>query len=483
MSAKEFDVQKKYKLVAPEGGWGYMIAIAVVINLSVTTMFAGSFGLLYKDFMEEVGFTSRHVTIMSGLSAVSNAIAGFVTSPLLSLMSVRMLMFVAAIIMNAGVIGSIFVNSMFPFFLCVGILPGIGLGIQYNLCCTILNEYFVEKRLVVIGLTQSIIGLITMLVPMCLKWSLQEYGYRGTLLIVSGITLNNFFGVALIQPVENHMKKVEIVDNEMNTLLVTEKEPIEKTPTTPVVKLTELTDIEENLNEKPQELDEETEKSGGLKKYFDSLLDKSLRRSFLLSCVCMGPALCVFADMIYTYMLPQALYAAQWDQDSVALAISLMGFGDLAMRVIFIFFSAWLLKLGSQEAYLLGVFMALISRLGALWFKSVTANMFYIALAGAAHCCICLLIPVVIADAVPPHKFTAAMGIFMLLSGIVNMILGPAIGAVRDLTNSYGAAFYLIASCFAMIALFWIIELIYKKNKHKRVQRREYLKQKQLNKR
>lgn len=48
-------------------------------------------------------------------------------------------------------------------------------------------------------------------------------------------------------------------------------------------------------------------------------------------------------------------------------------------------------------------------------------------------------------------------------------------GAIRDLTDSYNTAFYLLTSCFAIIALFWSIELCYKKNKEKRKIQRENL--------
>lgn len=51
-------------------------------------------------------------------------------------------------------------------------------------------------------------------------------------------------------------------------------------------------------------------------------------------------------------------------QDNLALAISLYGVGDLVMRILFIFLSNWLQKFGSQELYILGVTIGLVSRLG-----------------------------------------------------------------------------------------------------------------------
>lgn len=49
---------------------------------------------------------------------------------------------------------------------------------------------------------------------MFFKWSLNEFGFRGTVLLVSGLMMQNFIAAALLQPVEWHMKKEPIKDRE-----------------------------------------------------------------------------------------------------------------------------------------------------------------------------------------------------------------------------------------------------------------------------
>ncbi|CAB3256352.1 unnamed protein product [Arctia plantaginis] len=472
MSAKESTEKKKYKLVAPDGGYGYMIALSATIILTTATMFQGCFGLIFKNFMEELGINSVHVTVMMGIGSICAAASGFLTGTFVKFMSLRMLTLLGAVLLNIGTFGCVFANTMFTFYVFNGIFPSIALGILFNVSFTTLNLYFVEKRMMVISFCQTIIALVTMVVPMFLKWSLEEYGFRSTLLLVSGISMNCIFGAILIQPVEKYMRKVEI--EEKDELLISDQE-LKQKPKSEV----KLNDIEGNISEKSLELSEENEKTNRLTKIYNTLLDKSLRKTYLLSCVCYGPTLCMFADVTYIVMLPQALYTAHWSQDNVALAISLIGFGDLTMRIVFIFIGNWMFKFGSAEIYVAGIILALVARLGQLWTKSFIANMIFITLAGIARCSIAILLPVVIADAVLPEQFSSAMGISMMFSGLTNLSLGFAIGGVRDLTNSYDVAFYLIASCFALVAIFWTIELFYKKNKHKRQLRREYLRQKQ----
>lgn len=62
--------------------------------------------------------------------------------------------------------------------------------------------------------------------------------------------------------------------------------------------------------------------------------------------------------------------------------------------------------------------------------KGTIAILFYIALMGAAHCTISVLIPLVLSDVVSSDKFTSAMGMVLFLCGIMNIGLGPAIGKI-----------------------------------------------------
>ncbi|XP_026739066.1 monocarboxylate transporter 6-like isoform X2 [Trichoplusia ni] len=439
-------------------------------------MFLSSYGLLFKAFLQEIGVRPTQATLIFGVSSFSTALGGYLTSPLLRLMSLRMLTFISTLIFNAGVICILLVKSVFAFHICQGILQGLGFGFAYNLSYTIINDYFVKKRLMAISLGHTAIAAINMLGPPLLKWSLNEFGFRGTVLLMSGLSLHNFISVALMQPVDWHMKRVELSTGS-NEKLLHDKKRSEEAAIVPFIKITKP---DGNLSKSGEKISSEFKEDDVIEKGI-KWIDKSLCRTFLMSCVCVGPALALFADAMYADIFPQALHIAGWDKNNLALALSLYGVGDLVMRILFIFLSSWLQQFGSQELYILGVTIGLVSRLGMLWSKSRIPILLYIVVVGTSHCAVNILIPLVVADAVPSDKFTTALGMLMMLTGLINLVIGPAIGAVRELSESNGPAFYLIASCFAIIVLFWSIELCYKRNKHKRLQRREYL-QKKINK-
>lgn len=52
----------------------------------------------------------------------------------------------------------------------------------------------------------------------------------------------------------------------------------------------------------------------------------------------------------------------------------------------------------------------------------------FMVIMGISRCSIFVVNPIVVADTVPPEKFSAAMGILFLVFGIFNLLVGPIIG-------------------------------------------------------
>ncbi|XP_046977992.1 monocarboxylate transporter 12-like [Vanessa cardui] len=471
---------KKYEFVAPDGGWGYMIGVGVIINLITTSTFVACYGMIFKDLFIELNMDSTGITFLNGVSAISAAFAGMIVNPLLKLLSLRQLGLVASIIFNLGIIfGNIFVNSKLSFFLCLGVLQSVGNGLIYNISCTILNHYFVKRRLLAVSFTQTVIGAVALVSPQFVKWNLETYGFRGTLLIISAVSLQNIIGMALMQPVEWHMKKVEVpeeIETETKSLLAMEEKGFKGEEDLKKVNKSETENAIKNPTEKFSVENPKDEENQCKKNFMSNIIDVSLLKTFLISNAAVGVALSLFSEYLFTFLLPQALYALGWNEGNIAWALTLNAMTDLGTRAFFIFMSGWLLNVGSHEIYVVGLVLALITKLGMLWSDDMLVMTVFITMMGIPRCTIMMLLPVVVADSVDPDKFSSAIGIVLLLFAFFNLTVGPAIGAIRDLTNSYSTAFYILSSCFGIVIMFWTIELIYKKNKHKRIPKEDSIK-------
>lgn len=81
---------------------------------------------------------------------------------------------------------------------------GIGMVIINVISFSSFNHYWVEKRVMVLSTCQMVVGLGTMLFPLLLEYLLEEYGYRGCMLILSAIMANTILATICFQPVKWH---------------------------------------------------------------------------------------------------------------------------------------------------------------------------------------------------------------------------------------------------------------------------------------
>lgn len=107
---------------------------------------------------------------------------------------------------------------------------GTGAGLSFPPTVYIVTSYFVRLRGLANGICISGSAFGSIILPPILRYLLAEYGYRGAILIMGGITLNTWVAGLFYEPVENHMKRVpkkrpEPID-ELNDVIDEEDEGI-----------------------------------------------------------------------------------------------------------------------------------------------------------------------------------------------------------------------------------------------------------------
>lgn len=87
-------------------------------------------------------------------------------------------------------------------------MVGTGAGLSFPPTVYIVTSYFVRLRGLANGICISGSAFGSIILPPILRYLLEEYGYRGAILIMGGITLNTWVAALFYEPVENHMKRV-----------------------------------------------------------------------------------------------------------------------------------------------------------------------------------------------------------------------------------------------------------------------------------
>lgn len=81
------------------------------------------------------------------------------------------------------------------------------MGLLIPVSYTSFNSYFTKKKVLYLSLCKASIGLITMVYPLFIKMTMAEFGFRGTLAILCGISAHSILGAMVMHPVEWYMVK------------------------------------------------------------------------------------------------------------------------------------------------------------------------------------------------------------------------------------------------------------------------------------
>ncbi|KAI8499207.1 hypothetical protein Bbelb_229710 [Branchiostoma belcheri] len=113
----------------------------------------------------------------------------------------------------AGYIVSRFATRMFHLYLGIGCLTGLGYALSLSPAVAIVGQYFTRRRAMATSLLMLGSSVASMAFPPLFQYLMDEYGWKGALLIIGGIMLNIVVAGALIRPLEAYRHRKEFVIN------------------------------------------------------------------------------------------------------------------------------------------------------------------------------------------------------------------------------------------------------------------------------
>lgn len=104
----------------------------------------------------------------------------------------------------------------------------MGVGLATSAAFVALNHYFKRRRGQAVGLSMAGTALGMLIMPQLVRILLEEYSFRGAVLILSGLAFNSLVGATLLQPIKRHLKEedvdIELELKEMTTIKEEEDE-------------------------------------------------------------------------------------------------------------------------------------------------------------------------------------------------------------------------------------------------------------------
>ncbi|KAF5303572.1 hypothetical protein FQR65_LT08173 [Abscondita terminalis] len=353
--------QEIYERVPPEGGWGYLVALCIVITFSVTFIPVCAFGMIFGKFLESHGDEASATGLISGTYLAFQWSSGIIANPLLQKISYRKVAILGTSLLFSGAFSLLFVNSIHQLLISFSVLQGLGFGLIICSSLTAFNCYFEKRRNFILSASNAIMILLIAAFPTLVSYCMNNYGFRGTLLIIAGINLNCLPAVLCLQPAKWHMKKsLKIIENKENI-----KPSSDDTKLLDEQRLSLLKSYKQQYSENiivdSEYLEKDSSVCLNLLKNISNYLDLGLFLDPIYVNVAMGLSLCLASDYAFVTTLPLLLASFNLESSNLVLLMTIFYIADVIGRILLSVLNAFT-NIDARHLTLLGAILAVIFR-------------------------------------------------------------------------------------------------------------------------
>ncbi|XP_030058917.1 monocarboxylate transporter 12 isoform X1 [Microcaecilia unicolor] len=438
--------QRSLHAAPPDGGWGWMIVagcfFVTVCTRAVTRCISIFFVEFQTYFAQDYARTAWIHSIADCTTMACAPLGSFVSNHL----SCQVGIILGGLLASAGLILSSFATSLEYLYLTLGALTGLGFALCYTPAIAMVGKYFNKRKALAYGIAMSGSGIGTFILAPVVQLLMEEYSWRGALLILGGFVLNLCVCGALMRPI---VLKEELIHTP--ELLKPEYAP--EAPKLDLKRSSTCAPLIQNCTHKSLCYCSQREYSFFLMPDFIVLA-----LSFLFLAYGCSPPI--------VYLVPYALSTGVNHREA-AFLMSILGVMGIVGNVTF----GWLtdrrfLKKYRNICYLIAVGLDGISCLILPFLRSFPLLVPFSVTFGYFDGAYVALIPVVTADVVGTACLSSALGMVFFLHSVPYLLSPPIAGWLVDTTGSYTAAFLLsgfsMIFCSALLCLSKLVQKIKK---------------------
>lgn len=178
------------KITIPDGGWGWVVVLSSFVISMIADGISFSFGLLYIEFLDEFQASKSTTAWIGSLFIAVPLLSGPVMSALVDRYGCRSMTILGGIISTLGFVLASISNTLEMMMITFGVIAGLGLGLVYVTAVVSIAYWFEKKRNLAVGLGACGTGVGTFVYAPMTQYFIEEFGWRGTILLLSGTLLN-----------------------------------------------------------------------------------------------------------------------------------------------------------------------------------------------------------------------------------------------------------------------------------------------------
>ncbi|CAG9764125.1 unnamed protein product [Ceutorhynchus assimilis] len=465
-----------------EAWYGYVVFVAVTIIAITCALPLGVFGIIYGKWLSTIGDETTGTSIANGMFNTIMCFTGLATNILLNTWSCRTVGTIGAIICVIGSFSVVFVNDLISFIFLYSVIQGMGYGLLFPASLTALNNVFDKKLSFMMGASQALMVACCILMPQCAKFIMDNYGFRVSVLVLGGVTLLNVPAAIVLTRFQCCDKKsnqdnvfvsikskstTDLVINVSVEPLLKKRHSLRKASIQGDFKILQIADRAasvvsmnrdkrklDNNNDEKLEVEDEKESIWVSVK---SSMDMSLLTVPKYLNITIGISLSSTSDIFFITIMPVVLTDLGFNQSEIALTMSLFFGSDLVSRTLLsVVMSCTHIK--SRYWILGGTIFSTLVRVAFLLCKEHLAKISTLVVLGFSRSFIQTPPPLVIAEEYP-DGFATAFSLYMVVTGVTSLIVGPLMGVVKTLTGSTEMVCHLLTGCNVICVISWVCEI------------------------
>ncbi|KAF4079093.1 hypothetical protein AMELA_G00189110 [Ameiurus melas] len=185
----------------PEGGWGWAVVAGAFISIGFSFAFPKCITVFFRDIEVIFNASTSQVSWISSINASFIYAGGPISSILVNKYGSRPIMILGGCLSGTGLIAASFCNTVEALYLFVGVIAGLGLAFNLNPALIMISKYFYKRRPFANGIAMTGTPVIMSTLAPLNSWFYDQFGWRGSFLILGGLLLNCCVAGSLMRPI------------------------------------------------------------------------------------------------------------------------------------------------------------------------------------------------------------------------------------------------------------------------------------------
>ncbi|KAM9463104.1 solute carrier family 16 member 6a isoform 1-T1 [Clarias gariepinus] len=445
----------------PDGGWGWVVAVAFFIVEAFTYGVIKSFGIFLNDLIGEFNETNSRVSWIISICVFVMTFTAPLSTALSNRFGFQAVVIIGGLLISLGTICTAFTSCINQIYITIGIVAGLGYCLTFLPTVTILSQYFSRRRFLVTSVASTGESFAIFAFAPVFTAIKTHIGWRYTMVVLGMLQGSILVCGLLLRPIIIKPKTTESSTKPLrrqdikNSVCDTELSGSKSSRDSGVQSFKEQ---EPGLQTEGQQEDGgtfQTHRCQQDRQRNNKLLDFSVLREGSFLCYAgfgLFATLGFFAPQLYVVELSASMGT---ERNKAAYMLSIMAVAEIFGRLSI----GWILSCGCIRkifvllgcVLLICLVLVLFTLVEGFWGLAVCCILYGYLLGNIASTHIPMMAE---DDVVGIDRMPLAVGVYVCIQSFAGLAGPPLGGFLVDITQNYSSAFYSCAAGTGIGALF-----------------------------